>query len=180
MHVLPKGFVRIRHFGFMANHRRSKSFELCRRKASGRVISRHEDRPSLERTISGRSAVEQAIANECAVVWNRTHSSWGPGQSAFGISLCYPHSIPESTQRQASVYDPGHGYFLVPRASWNWNGGLFDLDSLLRESGFWKYRSDTYGSDYPAVTRYSCPKQTQGSRCSQAVFIRARTSSKRG
>ena len=30
MHVLPKGFVRIRHFGFMANHRRSKSFELCR------------------------------------------------------------------------------------------------------------------------------------------------------
>jgi hypothetical protein len=29
-HVLPKGFVRIRHFGFMANHRRSKSFELCR------------------------------------------------------------------------------------------------------------------------------------------------------
>jgi hypothetical protein len=30
MHVLPKGFVRIRHFGFMANHRRSKSFEFCR------------------------------------------------------------------------------------------------------------------------------------------------------
>ena len=30
MHVLPKSFSRIRHFGFMANHRRSKSFELCR------------------------------------------------------------------------------------------------------------------------------------------------------
>jgi hypothetical protein len=30
LHVLPKGFVRIRHFGFMANFQRSKSFELCR------------------------------------------------------------------------------------------------------------------------------------------------------
>ena len=30
MHVLPKSFVRIRHFGFMANHQRSKSFGLCR------------------------------------------------------------------------------------------------------------------------------------------------------
>jgi hypothetical protein len=31
LHVLPKGFVRIRHFGFMANYQRSTSFELCRR-----------------------------------------------------------------------------------------------------------------------------------------------------
>ena len=30
LHVLPKGFVRIRHFGFMANYQRSTSFELCR------------------------------------------------------------------------------------------------------------------------------------------------------
>ena len=30
VHVLPKGFVRIRHFGFMANYQRSSSFELCR------------------------------------------------------------------------------------------------------------------------------------------------------
>jgi hypothetical protein len=30
MHVLPKGFVRIRHFGFMANYQRSASLELCR------------------------------------------------------------------------------------------------------------------------------------------------------
>ena len=28
LHVLPKGFVRIRHFGFMANYQRSASFEL--------------------------------------------------------------------------------------------------------------------------------------------------------
>jgi len=31
MHVLSKSFVRIRHFGFMANYRRSISFEVCRR-----------------------------------------------------------------------------------------------------------------------------------------------------
>ena len=31
LHVLPKGFVRIRHFGCMANYRRSDSFALCRR-----------------------------------------------------------------------------------------------------------------------------------------------------
>jgi len=30
VHVLPKGFVRIRHFGFMANYRRFSSFDLCR------------------------------------------------------------------------------------------------------------------------------------------------------
>jgi hypothetical protein len=30
LHVLPKSFVRIRHFGFMANYQRSTSFELCR------------------------------------------------------------------------------------------------------------------------------------------------------
>jgi hypothetical protein len=31
LHVLPKSFVRIRHFGFMSNYQRSASFELCRR-----------------------------------------------------------------------------------------------------------------------------------------------------
>jgi hypothetical protein len=32
VHVLPKGFVRIRHFGFMANYQRSSSLELCRQR----------------------------------------------------------------------------------------------------------------------------------------------------
>jgi hypothetical protein len=30
VHVLPKGFVRIRHFGFMSNYQRSSSLDLCR------------------------------------------------------------------------------------------------------------------------------------------------------
>jgi hypothetical protein len=31
LHVLPQGFVRIRHFGFLANRHRSTLLELCRR-----------------------------------------------------------------------------------------------------------------------------------------------------
>ena len=30
LHVLPRGFVRIRHFGFLSNRRRKQSLELCR------------------------------------------------------------------------------------------------------------------------------------------------------
>jgi hypothetical protein len=31
LHILPKGFVRIRHFGVLANFRRSEFIDLCRR-----------------------------------------------------------------------------------------------------------------------------------------------------
>ena len=31
LHVLPKGFVRIRHYGFLANRHRSEKLELCRK-----------------------------------------------------------------------------------------------------------------------------------------------------
>lgn len=31
IHVLPKGFVRIRHFGVLANYRRSELLDLCRK-----------------------------------------------------------------------------------------------------------------------------------------------------
>ncbi len=30
LHVLPRGFVRIRHFGFLAHRRRAKLLPLCR------------------------------------------------------------------------------------------------------------------------------------------------------
>jgi hypothetical protein len=32
LHVLPKGFVRIRHFGFLVNRSRASSLVLCRQK----------------------------------------------------------------------------------------------------------------------------------------------------
>ena len=50
LHVLPKSFVRIRHFGFMANYQRSTSFELCRR-----MLQMAPDLPSPE-TASTTSA----------------------------------------------------------------------------------------------------------------------------
>ena len=30
LHILPRGFVRIRHFGFLANRRRTELLEVCR------------------------------------------------------------------------------------------------------------------------------------------------------
>jgi Putative transposase len=38
VHVLPKGFVRIRHFGFMANANRFASLEQCRRLLSMALV----------------------------------------------------------------------------------------------------------------------------------------------
>jgi Putative transposase/Transposase zinc-binding domain len=40
VHVLPKGFVRIRHFGFMANYQRSSSLELCRQRLGMAIVIR--------------------------------------------------------------------------------------------------------------------------------------------
>jgi hypothetical protein len=41
LHVLPKGLVRIRHFGLFANRRRSAALERCR-KLLGAVVLRLE------------------------------------------------------------------------------------------------------------------------------------------
>ena len=46
LHVLPKGFVRIRHFGFMANAQRSTSLELCHRLLGMAPVPSPEEIPS--------------------------------------------------------------------------------------------------------------------------------------
>jgi len=47
LHVLPKGFVRIRHFGLMANYQRSESIALCMKLLNMTPIIRSsESRPS--------------------------------------------------------------------------------------------------------------------------------------
>lgn len=47
LHVLPKGFVRIRHFGFLANRRRRYALELVRSALSrAEPIPRRVRRPS--------------------------------------------------------------------------------------------------------------------------------------
>ena len=43
VHVLPKGFVRIRHFGFMSNAQRSTSLELCRQLLSMAAVMSSTD-----------------------------------------------------------------------------------------------------------------------------------------
>ena len=45
VHVLPKGFVRIRHFGFMANYQRSLSLELCRQRLGMATVTRAKEIP---------------------------------------------------------------------------------------------------------------------------------------
>jgi hypothetical protein len=45
LHLLPKGFVRVRHFGFLANRRRSTLLPLCF-PALGAVPSPIEPEPS--------------------------------------------------------------------------------------------------------------------------------------
>jgi len=43
MHVLPKAFVRIRHFGFMANYQRTASLDLCRELLGMAPLDRSSD-----------------------------------------------------------------------------------------------------------------------------------------
>jgi hypothetical protein len=43
VHVLPKGFVRIRHFGFMANYQRAVSLDLCRQRLGMASVIRSTD-----------------------------------------------------------------------------------------------------------------------------------------
>jgi hypothetical protein len=50
LHVLPKGFVRIRHFGFMANAQRSESLALCRRLLGMDAAPPPEEVPSTNST----------------------------------------------------------------------------------------------------------------------------------
>jgi len=43
LHVLPRGFVRIRHFGFMANSQRSASIELCHQLLAMAPVAQSEE-----------------------------------------------------------------------------------------------------------------------------------------
>ena len=47
LHLLPKGFVQIRHFGFLANRRRSTLLPLCFAPLGKRARSRKVSRKSM-------------------------------------------------------------------------------------------------------------------------------------
>lgn len=46
LHVLPQGFVRIRHFGFLSNRRRSQMLPLCRRLLAPSLSAPHSLAPA--------------------------------------------------------------------------------------------------------------------------------------
>jgi hypothetical protein len=50
LHVLPKGYVRIRHYGFLANRARQRNLELCRRllRTSAQAEATQEAPPPLK------------------------------------------------------------------------------------------------------------------------------------
>src|SRR5947209_149388 len=62
LHLLPKGFVRIRHFGFLANRRRSTLQPLCLAALS---------------TVSSETQPETSTAQESQPLW-RCHNCGGP------------------------------------------------------------------------------------------------------
>jgi hypothetical protein len=75
LHVLPKHFVRIRHFGFMANNQRSRSLELCRQLLDMAPIVRSTETTSssarLCPTCHGPIAVIEKL-NPAQVRWRFT------------------------------------------------------------------------------------------------------------
>jgi hypothetical protein len=62
-HVLPKGFVKIRHYGLLANRQRADKLELCRRllltQAAAVALA------VAEPTASGKEQVEPALPPHC-------------------------------------------------------------------------------------------------------------------
>jgi hypothetical protein len=62
VHVLPKGFVRIRHFGFMANYQRSSSLDLCRQRLGmAPVIRSTEIAPAISSWVCPKCGATMTI-----------------------------------------------------------------------------------------------------------------------
>jgi hypothetical protein len=45
MHAVPRGFMRIRHFGLLANRVRATNLSLCRRLIATPLVAMHDDAP---------------------------------------------------------------------------------------------------------------------------------------
>ena len=56
LHILPPGFIKIRHFGFLANRNRSSALALCRQHLNA---SSPADGPAAILTGEERTAVER-------------------------------------------------------------------------------------------------------------------------
>jgi hypothetical protein len=73
VHVLPKGFARIRHFGFMANYQRSSSLELCRRRLGmASLIPATESAPTVSSWICPNCGATMTIVER----FNAAQTKW--------------------------------------------------------------------------------------------------------
>jgi hypothetical protein len=67
LHWLPRGFVRIRFFGFLANRRRANLLPVCRRLPgmNGPALSRSTEANSMKHTAWTRPQCGTPMAIEC-------------------------------------------------------------------------------------------------------------------
>ena len=67
LHVLPKRFVKIRHYGFLSNRNRNKKLRLCQRLTHSKV---HEALPKLSATelLKKLTGIDLTICPSCALV----------------------------------------------------------------------------------------------------------------
>ena len=64
LHVLPSGFVHIRHFGFLANRKRKKKLALCRSLLPARQTAIEASGGS---TSDGDSTTAEQLSHRCPV-----------------------------------------------------------------------------------------------------------------
>jgi hypothetical protein len=95
LHVLPMGFVRIRHYGLLSNRRRPQHVELCRRLLDGRTS---EEAGSCESTTLSESVAPTRSCPNCGaarmVVIELLPSSSSSVQNTGGAALC---TVPDTS-----------------------------------------------------------------------------------
>jgi hypothetical protein len=72
LHVLPKGFVRIRHFGFMANAQRSALLDVCRRLLQTTPVVQSDERADTPSRLCPRCRAPMTVVQRlkpAEIVW---------------------------------------------------------------------------------------------------------------
>ena len=62
MHVLPRGFTKIRHYGWMANRDRTKNIARCRVLIAASSAQKPPDIP-----INSKDAIQESVTQNCPV-----------------------------------------------------------------------------------------------------------------
>ncbi len=76
LHVLPKGFVRIRYFGYLANRQRQEKLELCRRLVGEAALPASDEACHEPTTVAGDEPAEIVVCPACQQGRVRIIYSW--------------------------------------------------------------------------------------------------------